>query len=254
MRGPLTARFAKVALLMPIVVASIPANADRVPEPFAAHYIGSKRIAFLTARAQATIQLQRHRDHLKYSIASVVRLAFYKRRFYDCTLVSISADGLRPVEYRHRDDADQSFNVITRFDWEERVAKTQLGPEGKMIERALDGPTWDPLSFQLALMARAIDKQTEGVDRYRVIERGSLKIHDVHFAVPDTDNAEPTGLFNIVSYKGESRIEFDLSPAKRFEPQRLMIEGVSFSRTDQVVPLAEIADTERLSCEDGESG
>ncbi len=251
--APLTVRSAKLVWLVAIVSGSIPATAYGVPEPFGAHYVGSKRIAFLTARAQATIQLRRQRDHLKYTIASVVRLAFYKRRFYDCAIVSITADGLRPVVYRHRDDADSSLNVTTIFDWDGRVARTQLGRDGEVRLQALEGPTWDPLSFQLALMARAISNPTHGVAHYQVIERGSLKHHEVHFAAPDSGDTDQTGLFNIISYKDESRIELDLLPAMRFEPQRLMIEGVSFSRTEQVVQPAEIADTGRLSCEDGES-
>lgn len=252
MRGPLIARFTTLVLLVAVALGSTAVFANGVPEPFAAHYIGSKKIAFLTARAQATIELRKHRGHLRYTIDSVVRLAFYKRRFHDCAVVAIVPDGLQAVEYWHRDDGDPSLNVTTRFDWDNRIARTELGQGGEVISQALEGPSWDPLSFQLALMARAIAKQTKEVAQYRVIERGSLKHHEVHFAAHD--NANSTDMFNIVSFKDKGRIELDLLPTKRFEPKRLMIEGVAFSRTEQVVPTAEFADTGPLSCEDGEGG
>jgi len=80
-RGPLIARFTTLVLLVAVALGSTAVFANGVPEPFAARYIGSKKIAFLTARAQATIELRKHRGHLRYTIDSVVRLAFYKRRF-----------------------------------------------------------------------------------------------------------------------------------------------------------------------------
>jgi hypothetical protein len=196
-------------------------------QPFSGRYEGRQKVAFVTATAVALIELRRSSHFIVYTMQTTVNAPFIERRFHDCSVMRIEGERLLPVEYVHRDESDPEKDIRTRFDWPTGSAKTLLGqePEPKLV--ALDRPTWDPLSFQVALIALARDRQPGTHEEFRVIERGVLKEHDTTFVGRVATPAGKPPQYEIVSHKSKGFIALRLLPDEAWRPARVTVDGVT---------------------------
>lgn len=199
--------------------------------PFSGRYEGRQIVALLPATARAGIELRRSSRHIVYTMHSTVTWAFIERRFLDCSVIRIDGEQLLPIEYLHRDASESDHDVHTRFDWLAGSAKTTLGrtPEPKTV--ALDRPTWDPMSFQVALIALAQQRLPGHRERQWVIERGMLKEHEVTFVGPIPPPTTGAGagqpVHEIVSRKSNGLITLRLLPDEAWRPARVSIDDVT---------------------------
>jgi hypothetical protein len=210
-------------------IAAAAAAAQTDVQPFAAHYAGHKKVALFTATAQARIELQRSALYLRYTMHTNVRWAVLERRIRDCSVMRIDGGRLWPLEYRHLDGSDAQNNVHTRFDWLQGKASTLRGTAASPQVQDIAWPTWDPMSFQVALMAAAPQRVAASVETHRVVERGGLKEHRVEFAGAMLLDSVP--VHRIVSRKGEDEVLLWLLPQQGWQPQRLTIDEVTIERT-----------------------
>ncbi|RYZ36804.1 MAG: hypothetical protein EOO72_11000, partial [Myxococcaceae bacterium] len=160
-------------------------NAGALPasgvQPFSGRYEGRQQLAFLTATAVALIELRRSSRFILYTMHTTVRAAFIERRFLECSVMRFHDGRPQPVEYVHRDKSSPEHDVHTRFDWAAASATTTFGDAREPRTVALDGPAWDPMSYQVALIALAPKHVPGDREQFRVIERGVLKEHDATF-------------------------------------------------------------------------
>jgi hypothetical protein len=198
---------------------------------FTARYEGSKRLVLLTARAHASLRLQRSKQHIVYTMDTRVKLAFIERAFHDCSVIRIDGERLLPLQYLHRDHADPDLDVRTRFDWALGQASTRLGRQQEATTLPLAWPTWDPMSLQVALMAAASRHAAGGTETHRAVERGVLKMHQVQFAGPVQAPQGP--VYEVTSRKAgsdDAPIVLLLTPQPAWQPLRITIEGVTIER------------------------
>ena len=220
--------------------------------PFSGRYEGRQKIALMTATATADIALQRSPSFIVYTMTSTVTWAFIERRFRDCGVMRIDVERLVPIEYVHRDESNPDLDIHTLFDWTAGSAKTTLGraPEPKTVE--LRGPTWDPMSFQVALIALAPHRRPGDREHHRVIERGSLKEHEVTFAGPIAPAGSGQPVHEILSRKDNGLIALRLLPDKAWRPARVTVDEVTMElvATPAAAPAA-MPERSEPSCRSG---
>lgn len=252
-----------LVLLAPAAWAQAPAG----PPPFSGRYEGRYAVSALLpdARVQVELELRRSSRYIVYTMQAVARLGLFQRRFRDCSVIEVQGSRLLPLEYVHQDLSDARMDVRTRFDWAAGRADTLLGAATQPIGHVLDAPTWDPMSFQVALMALAPQRRAGEREAHRVIERGAMKHHQVTFAGqaarPDAGDERP--VHQIVSRKGtegdSGRIELWLSPDQAWRPARVAQDGIVLvlAGTPAGAPVtapASLPDAGRPSCEGGGAG
>lgn len=204
--------------------------AAQVPPPFSGHYEGSTKIALLTATARAEIELKRSARYILYTMESTVTWAFLERRFRDCSVLRIDGDRMWPLEYLHVDESSPKFDVHTRFDWLQNRATTRLGTAADTSSADIAWPTWDPMSFQVALIALAPQRQSGVTETHHVIERGASKRHQVSFAGVTALPGAPPGVqaHEIVSRKDDKgRVALYLAPPPSWQPLRIDIDDIT---------------------------
>jgi len=196
--------------------------------PFSGRYEGRQTLLLLTATAKADIELRRSSRFIVYTMHTTVTWAFLERRFRDCSVIRIEGERLLPTEYLHRDESDPEHDVHTRFDWTAGWAMTTFGRALEPKTVALEGPTWDPMSFQVALIALAPQRRPGDREHHRVIQRGSLKEYEVTFAglIPPTGAGGPP-VYEIVGRENEGRVALRLLPEESWRPARVTIDDVS---------------------------
>lgn len=223
-----------------------PSRAGERPWPFSAQYQGKKSIALIPATAKADIALRRSAQYVVYTMRSTVKWALLERKFRDCSVMRIDGDKLLPLEYEHIDEAQPEHNVRTRFDWKDNKASTLLGAAPKPVLAEIAWPSWDPMSFQVALLTLAAQRRPGDSETHRVIERGVAKAYEVRFAgavaVPDT--RQPVQAHEIVARKTSGQIQLYLLPQSQWRPYRIAIDDVTIdlaagSRAEAPAGLAE---------------
>ena len=222
---------------------------------FSARYEGSKHFGPLTARARAQIRLQRSGRHIVYTMDTTVSLAFIERSFHDCSVIRIEGDELQPVEYAHLDAAEPRHNVRTRFDWSSGQAHTLVGLAADSVTVPIVWPTWDPMSFQVALMALAPGRAAGEREVHRLVERGTIKVHRVRFSgvVASAEGVPQSPLYEVVSQKegsGKGRIVLLLTPQPSWRPVRVTIEDVTIELVGAAPasPLSSLSDEPAPRC------
>jgi hypothetical protein len=212
--------------------ATASAAGDQV-QPFSGHYEGSKKIALVTATAKAEIELRRSADFIRYTMRSTVRWAFLERSFYDCSTIRIDGDRMLPVEYVHVDESDPGLNVLTRFDWKENKATTVLGSALPAAVSDITWPTWDPMSFQVALIWLSQRRRPGDSELHRVIERGTLKEHRVRFSGPVSlaRGGRDVPVHEIISRKAKGQVALYLLQEPPRQPFRIAFEDVTIDLT-----------------------
>jgi hypothetical protein len=245
---------AAAALALMLVLRVAQGYATSELRPFSGHYEGRRTVVLLPATAHASIELRRSSRFIVYTMRTIVNWAFVERRFQDCSVIEIQGDRLLPLEYLHRDESDARFDVHTRFDWTAGRAQTRLGPAPAPGTLALDGPTWDPLSFQVALIALAPQRRPGEREHHRVIERGVLKQHEVIFVGPvspsGADGERP--VFQIVSRKDQGQVGLWLRPDEAWRPARVAIDDVTIDLVaTPAAPPASLPEGDVPSCEGG---
>jgi hypothetical protein len=226
-------------------------------QAFSGRYEGRQKIALLTATADAGIELRRSPRFIVYTMHSTVTWAFIERRFSDCSVIRVEGERLLPVEYRHRDSSNPELDVHTRFDWTAGWAKTTVGrsPEPRTVE--IDGSTWDPMSFQVALIMLAQQRRPGSREPHRVIERGSLKAHEVTFVgpVPATAGGGDRPMHEVVSRKAKGLVALRLLPDEAWRPARVTIDDVHVELVSTpAAPPADLPEGPVPSCEVGGGG
>jgi hypothetical protein len=203
------------------------ARADDGVHAFRAHYEGKKKIALLTATAQAVIELKRSSRFVLYTMDTTVSWAMLERKFRDCSVMRIDGERLLPLEYRHIDESQPGLEVHTRFDWDAAKASTTLGTSSQAVDVAIAAPTWDPMSFQVALIALAQRRAAGDSELHRVIERGALKEHRVQFGGLVPVSGRDTPAYEIVSRKERGQVALQLLPERAWQPLRVTIDDVT---------------------------
>jgi Protein of unknown function (DUF3108) len=199
------------------------ATAGADVQPFSGQYEGRKTIALIPATAKATIELTRSTQFIHYTMQTTITWAFVERRFRDCSVIRIDGEQtLRPLEYVHIDESSPQFNVRTRFDWSHKQARTLIGASTEAVIAELTGPTWDPMSFQVALIALARQRTAGDSETHRVVERGASKEHRVSFhgLVPLPAGGPTAQAHQIVSRKSKGEVVLYVSPPSPLQPPR----------------------------------
>lgn len=226
-RTPRQAAAAAGCVSLCLLVGNSLAN-ERV-QPFSGQYEGKKTIALIPATAKADIALQRSAQFVVYTMRSRVKWAVLERKFRDCSVMRIEGDKLLPLEYEHVDESQPEHNVRTRFDWKENKAITVLGAATKPALAEIAWPTWDPMSFQVALIALAQQRRPGDSEAHRVIERGVAKAYEVRFsgAVPVAGARQNVQAHEIVARKATGQIQLYLLPQSQWRPFRIAIDDVT---------------------------
>jgi Protein of unknown function (DUF3108) len=199
-------------------------------QPFSGQYEGSKTIALIPATARAKIELRRSATHIRYTMHSTITWALLERRFRDCSVIRIDGEhGLRPLEYMHIDESSPQFNVRTRFDWVQKKARTLIGNSTDAVIADLTEPTWDPMSFQVALLRLAPQRTAGDSESHRVIERGASKQHQVSFAgqLPLAVQGQTLQAQQIISRKAKGQVVMYVSSDPPQRPLRITIDDVT---------------------------
>jgi hypothetical protein len=230
------ARLAAFAAAAACALAALPvANAGTdgdSPRAFSGQYEGRKKIAFVTATARADIELRRSSRFILYTMNTTVTWALFERRFRDCSVMRIDGERLLALEYVHIDESDAGLDVRTRFDWNDNRASTVLGSSAEASSTGIVWPTWDPMSFQVALMSLAPRRAPGEQQVHRVIERGVMKEHQVAFAGAVGTAALPQGVqaHEIVSRKSNGKMVTMLLVPQSWQPYRITIDDVTIER------------------------
>jgi hypothetical protein len=198
-------------------------------QPFRGQYEGHRKIALFTATARATLELRRSASFILYTMQSTVTWSVLERRFRDCSVIQVDGHRLLPLEYLHVDEASPRFNVHTRFDWATHQASTLLGTAAGAAVTSINWPTWDPMSFQVALIALAPHAAPGQGEAHSVVERGVLKQHHVSFtgAVPLASLGRHVQAHEVVSRKDSGRAALYLLPEDAWRPSRVTIDDVT---------------------------
>lgn len=212
--------------------------ADERVLAFSAHYEGKKRIALFTATARAEIALRRSARFIVYTMDSTVSWAMIERSFRDCSVIQVDGDRMLPLEYLHLDASDPRLDVRTRFDWADNRATTTLGTSTDTTSTPIGWPTWDPMSFQVALISLAQRRRPGERETHPVIERGVLKPHQVTFsgALPLVDRQPSIEVHEVVSQKEKGKVVLQLWPEQGWRPFRVSIDDVTIELTGNPGP------------------
>lgn len=225
-----------------------PLAADGLPQPFTAHYVGSKRILLFDVSAEATVRLERFAQHIRYTSRSEIRWSFYRRQFYDCSIIAIEGGKLYPRQYRHTDSGSDKYRVDTTFDWAAASARTVRGdsPEPRVVP--LQWPTWDTLSVQVAIIDAAPRQLPGSESGAAVIERGKLARYTLRYNGEVATDSRLPGLrvVQVVSEKGgASDGENDSGSALWLAPEQHWVP-VKIELDDVVLQLLELPDIEAV--------
>jgi hypothetical protein len=188
--------------------------------PFSGRYQGQARVLGIKVTASAQLQLRRSSKYLLYTMDSTVKAPLYERRFRECSVIAVEGDRMVPREYRHTDVSNPGANVRTVFDWPGNKASTVVGPAAATTQD-IAWPTWDPMSYQVALMALAPKRKAGQSERQLVIERGRIREHNVRFSGAVTAPGVPAGV---------AVHELLLSPQMSWQPLRIVIDEVAIDR------------------------
>jgi hypothetical protein len=231
------------------------ALADDRPQPFSAQYEGQKTIALLPATARATITLRRNAQFILYTMQTTITWTVLERRFLDCSVIRIDGERLLPLEYRHVDESDGELNVQTRFDWQQMQATTRLGTHADAKTATITWPAWDPMSFQVALMALAPKRAAGDSETHHVIERGVSKEHRVTFAgaAPLLVRGRSVQAQEIVSRKQKGQVLLYLTPQPSSQLLRVAIDDVTIDLVGNSAtpPPASVPPGETPTCPSG---
>lgn len=226
MRPPITAR---LLLSGAISLAAGVALAQPRLDAFSATYEGRKTIALIDARADAVATLRRSSTHAIYTLTATISWTMFSRKFEECSVVRIEGERFVPLEFMHVDQDEPRHDVRTEFHWPAGKAITRLG-NGEVRSADVSRPAWDPMSFQLALMAAAPSKRAGDVETHDVVERGNLRTHRVVFVGPSPSPVPAVShpVFAIRSEKSTGGVvSLLLDPASAYRPLRIGIEGVN---------------------------
>jgi hypothetical protein len=227
------------ALIGLLALAAGGAVAQTRLEPFSSVFEGRKSIAMVDARARAKVELRRSDTHAIYTVSTTVRWTVISRTFDQCGVVRFDGERIVPIEYVHIDHGQPSHNVRTEFDWPRGKAVTHLG-DGSVRTADIAWPAWDPMSFQLALMAAAPSKRPGDQETTTVVERGVSKVHRVSYVgtTPSTSGTDERA-FAIRSDKSTGgSVSLLLDAAHGFQPMRIGIEDVNLDRSSRGAPAA----------------
>ncbi len=241
----------RINLLAALALHGLVAGAAQ-PQPtaFAADFEGLKTLALVEARAVALARLQRSPTHAIYTLEATVRWAFLTRGFDDCSVVRFDGERMVPLEYVHGDHGEPGNDFRTEFDWSAGRAVTRLG-NGETRSVDITWPTWDPMSFQLALMMRAASSSVQAgdIETHAVVERGAHKLHRVVFHGTGASQVGGPPVFAIRSEKaGGGVVTLLLDPARHYQPMRIGIEGVNLDFTAARPAPEPLADGEVPRC------
>lgn len=236
---------AHIAVLaaMPFVASS--ATAEPRLDAFAAVFEGRKAIALIDARAEAVATLRRSSSYAIYTLKATIRWTVISRSFELCSVVRFEGDRLVPIAYGYVDQTDPRRDVRTDFDWSSGKAITRHG-NGDTSTLELVWPAWDPLSFQLGLIAAAPSRRAGDVETHVVIERGVRKTYRVVYE--DQSTAPLAGLLRpVFAIRGEKEggggMRLLLDPTRHYRPLRIGIEDVDLDYVaDRATPAALAAD------------
>jgi Protein of unknown function (DUF3108) len=226
-------------------------------QSFSGQYEGSKTIALIPATARAKIELRRSATHIHYTMHSTITWALLERRFRDCSVMRIDGEhALQPLEYMHIDESNPQFNVRTRFDWTRNQAQTRIGTAAEPVIAELTGPTWDPMSFQVALISLVLQRAAGASETHRVVERGALKQHQVSFLgpVPLPVKGQTRQAHQIVSRKSKGQVVLYVSQDSPPRPLRITIDDVTIDAVAGAAtasPPASLADGQVPLCDAG---
>ena len=154
-------------------------SALTLPTPFSANYEGYK---YLFGKARATITLSRHGQYYIYTMKSKIRFLWYKNRVFDCSVLKIDDNTLKPIEHVHYETQNDKYNIQTKFNWEEGLAIADFQGRGKKTEFSIEGNAWDTMSIQVKLMDDVMNQRVNKGDQYQVVQLGRVlnwKITDV---------------------------------------------------------------------------
>lgn len=233
-----------------VVTASMPfaalnATAEPGLDAFSAAFEGRKAIALIDARAEAVATLRRSSSYAIYTLKATIRWTVISRSFELCSVVRFDGDRLVPIAYGYADQGDPRRDVRTDFDWSSGKAVTHLG-NGEVSTIEIAWPAWDPVSFQLGVMAAARSRRAGDIETHTVIERGVRKTYRVVYEDPATavvaGSSRP-----VVAIRGEKEggggIRLLLDPTHHYRPVRIGIEDVDLDRVaDRATPAALAAD------------
>lgn len=204
-------------------------QADERVQPFSAQYEGKKTVALLPATAKADVALRRSAQYVVYTMRSTVKWVVIERRFRDCSVMRVEGERLLPLEYEHVDESQPEHNVRTRFDWQARQATTQVGAAPKPALAEITWPTWDPMSFQVALMALAQQRRPGDSETHRVLERGAARTYQVRFsgAVAVAGARQSVQAHEVVATKETGQVRLYLLPQNTWRPFQIAIDDVT---------------------------
>ena len=224
--------------VLPLLLLALVAPSAAQPlEPFAARYQGQKRLGPFTAKALATVELKSFGTHLHYAVSTLVKLSVLERKFEDCSVMRVVGDRLYPLEYAHIDQSDPKNNLHTAFDWSASSAVTRFGT-GQSLSAAISWPTWDPMSFQVALAATRHARRESKKEIQTVIERGTVKSHRVLFEGPSPPPfAGAPQVFAVRSEKpGGGTTALLLDSLRPFRPIRISVDDIHLDHLEDLPP------------------
>jgi hypothetical protein len=227
-------------------------QANERVQPFSARYEGKKTVALLPATAKADVALRRSAQYVVYTMRSTVKWAVVERKFRDCSVMRIDGERLLPLEYEHIDESQPEHNVRTRFDWQTKQATTQTGAAPKPVLAEITWPTWDPMSFQVALMALAQQRRPGESETHRVIERGTARTYQVRFAgaVPVVGARQSVQAHEVVATKEKGQVRLYLLPQNNWRPLRIAIDDVTIELvgSGRAEPPAALVEGQQPQC------
>lgn len=218
-------------------------------DAFAATFEGRKAIALIDARADAVATLRRSSSYAIYSLKVTIRWTVISRSFELCSVVRLDGDRLVPIAYGYVDQAEPRRDVHTDFDWSSGKAVTRHG-SGDVSTIDIAWPVWDPMSFQLGLIAVAPSRRGGDSETHTVIERGVRKTYRVVYEGRATKaGGSPRPVFAIRGEKeGGGGVVLLLDPARHYRPLRIGIEGVDLDYVAERAAPAALAPDEVPSC------
>lgn len=243
---PVCRRAARAAVVVCCVGASAMAASEPErdgPHPFRGTYEGRTNIALMTATARAEIDLRRTTRFIRYTMHSTVTWSFLERRFRDCSVIRLEGGRMWPLEFVHVDESKPALDVHTVFDWQNQQATTTLGHSPAPTVLAIDWPTWDPMSYQVALIGLAQRARPGDRETHHVIERGALKQHRVSVSgpVPFISLGRPVQALEMVSQKDKGSVTLLVSSESPLRPLRIVLDDVAIDLAAEATGTAAAA-------------
>ena len=200
-------------------------TAYALPVAFSADYKGSK---YLFGKARATITLSRQGNYYLYTMRSNIRFLWYRNKVFDCSVMQIVNNTLRPLEHLHYESYDDKYNIKTRFDWEQGVANADFLGRGQKVTLNIEGDAWDTMSIQVKLMHDVMNQQLNAGDKYQVVQLG--KMLDWNIAAVNNVTSQINGKsLSAVSVKADFKDESTtlwFSSQHHFLPVQMLVNDV----------------------------